>query len=79
MRVDGLKKRLNNNVEYLIKQKETANKKIDKLACGIERAILRDRYFNRLSMEQIAKNLHYSNRSTERYHRSAVRNYKNIK
>ena len=74
-KIDAIQKDVAEKVAYLVCLKETINAAIDRLASREEQLVLRYRYLDNCSWEEISRMLNVSLRTVHRIHGSALQNF----
>ena len=74
-KIDEIQKDVEDKVAYLVRLKEEINMAIDMLASRDEQLLLRYRYLDDFTWEEIARMLNVSLRTVHRIHGSALQNF----
>ena len=74
-KIDAIQRDVAEKVAYLVCLKETINAAIDRLASREEQLVLRYRYLDNCSWEEISRMLNVSLRTVHRIHGSALQNF----
>ena len=74
-KIDAIQRDVAKKVAYLVCLKETINAAIDRLASREEQLVLRYRYLDNCSWEEISRMLNVSLRTVHRIHGSALQNF----
>ena len=74
-KIDAIQRDVAEKVAYLVCLKETINTAIDKLTSREEQLVLRYRYLDNCSWEEISQMLNVSLRTVHRIHGSALQNF----
>lgn len=74
-KIDEIQKDVEDKVAYLVRLKEEINTAIDMLASRDEQLLLRYRYLDDFTWEEIARMLNVSLRTVHRIHGSALQNF----
>lgn len=74
-KIDEIQRSVEEKVAYLIRLKEEINTEIDKLESHDEQLILRYRYLDDCTWEEISRILNVSLRTVHRIHGSALQNF----
>ena len=74
-KIDAIQRDVAEKVAYLVCLKETINAAIDRLASREEQLVLRYRYLDNCSWEEISRMLNVSLRTVHRIHGAALQNF----
>ena len=74
-KIDALQRDVTEKVTYLVCLKEAINAAIDRLASREEQLVLRYRYLDNCSWEEISRMLNVSLRTVHRIHGAALQNF----
>ena len=74
-KIDEIQRDVEDKVAYLVRLKEEINMAIDMLASRDEQLLLRYRYLDDFTWEEIARMLNVSLRTVHRIHGSALQNF----
>ena len=77
-KIDAIQRDVAEKVAYLVCLKETINAAIDRLASREEQLVLRYRYLDNCSWEEISRMLNVSLRTVHRIHGSALQNFSEL-
>lgn len=74
-KIDEIQRSVEEKVAYLVRLKEAINAAIDRLASREEQLVLRYRYLDNCSWEEISRMLNVSLRTVHRIHGSALQHF----
>ena len=74
-KIDEIQRSVEEKIAYLVRLKEEINTVIDKLESRDEQLVLRYRYLDNCSWEEISRMLNVSLRTVHRIHGSALQNF----